>query len=471
MTAALAATAACGSAAPGSGNATDAATEGTDASSETSATQATGTQGQPAETETETESGSSSSSSTGASSTGPMPECVGDSDCGAGERCGDGECYCPDDYGCFEDECETDENCAPGELCLEGDKMTYCTRLDGVPECGGALSLTPVMIPAPDGEAIISLTFVASETGSEENLVIGTMESAHVASSADGAATQRVTPAGQVVRTFGAVGADLFADGGIDLGLLGSEGVFGTNLSLWRADGAGAYLPESTTNGMDGDPLYAYSVRNGDGTIDAVVATQDDAERHVYRLSNGASPLDTVASIADARAVLVADVDGDDVDDLAIEGESAQVRLEVAGVESYPFAFESPGRRLAAGRGFGAPADDLVAVYPVAGWFAVEQVRPDRRIEYSIVGAPLMAQGSRAAVGAVDDDALTDLVLLSGDQLLVAFGEENMPRCWSAATLSGPMTLMSVGDYTGDGRSEIAVSDGTSVEVLSLDES
>jgi hypothetical protein len=228
------------------------------------------------------------------------------------------------------------------------------------------------------------------------------------------------------------------------------------------AAGQGGYVVTGSAGFVDGG-----HDADGDGRADFLVrhAQRDPAEHFVVFGTDQTAPIVLADAVADGQAVrivggtgwlrFIGDFDGDGHDDLAIEDRFHEVDDAIVGVLLVVFGRDEP-QSLSLTEVAAGDTDLGTMIFAVASSFGVER-------------AELLA-----GLGDLDGDGIDDLAVSGGgfgDVLLVRGSadrapvqlEDSHPRVLGRiipATDFGPPAAVALGDLDGDGRGDIALTQG-----------
>jgi hypothetical protein len=399
-------------------------------------------------------------------------QCVSNYGCLEFGCCYDDPCCAEGGYGCGY--CYALTDCASGSFC----EYQVCVPMELAPECEEPFTLMEVLGPTPiEVDSVFSLAFVETDGDAGRELVIGDENGAVIIAGLGGSVQALPVPQDGLVEDI--AGGDFDLDGLQDIAITSTPIASVPRLVILRNEGTGTFgafdsgtaaVFDIAAGDMDGDQLPevigALDAGNGDrrlgvlrntggltftpGYLDIDVQPLDidlgdldgngltdviGVDNLQQQLWYGAQPLDTAAdwALADvpylAVQVVVADFDANGYDDL--------VRL--TGVQGFTL---------------------------VDGWAAT----PDGMYETPEWGSEGDTTAGTARAGDLDADGHADLVRLVGTTLHVRFGaaDNDMFGCGTQAELPLGAHLIAVGDFTADGIDDVAVSNGTFVQVYAV---
>lgn len=427
----------------------------------------------------------------------PRGECQVHADCEPGNVCIDNVCmpddtyYCDDsgccnDYGydcCYGDCCYYGDDCYYYEECFEdaqcgfGEVCEYfaCQPVEFLPACEQP-DLTALPLPAEDDDPIISLSFVdGAGSGDEaEDLLVGRASGARLHRGSDGAVVDLPLPEGEVV--LDAVSGDFDADGDRDLAftdgadsitiLLGNElgefelgstidvGTAITHLEAlqWNSDGA-VDLAGLTVLGTT-----VLHLGDGMGGLQAGMTVEGNAD--TYSLASGRfndDELEDLIAHDGGRSLIFL---GNDEQDVAMDG--ALPDREV----------DNPtwGRRLLVGDVDGVGFSEVIGHTNMdSGWLLFETWSNgfDRQA-YALEEAV-----EHGDLGDYDGDGDLDVVLAGGDRLTFVRaapgGSSTVVECQAQLSIGVDVEQLAVGDFSGDGRAQIAIAHDAQVLLFSAE--
>lgn len=416
-----------------------------------------GTAGETGTTDGDSHSGSATSPSTSASTgTTSSVECEGPQDCPPGYSCIDGMCdyeVCADggaEFGCGYD-CYSAYECDSGDVCQYG----VCTQVEPESSCDGVPFALSIPIEAVGVRSLAFIDVGAADRG----LLVG------------GAGTQLVRVDGTIttidedaIAEAMAVG-DLDADGDEDLAMATNDGRVRIVLQQ------GSWLP-SELGQMRMANLVAIADSEADGFPD-VFASSGVTDTVVFRNEGPGGWLDAQMVGEPLSSLARGSLDGDLDEDVLMQGQRLDVL--VAGDLEHPIDVPTPAlislRVLAVGDFDQSGEDDVAMFDAVNGTSFVTVMRSPVLASAGAATTWWPAGVSVLATGDLDGDGDPDVVGADGDQQLAIGWGSNEPgldlfSCVSTMQTELEVTRLAVGDFTGDGRNDIAISDGTGVQVL-----
>ncbi len=409
---------------------------------------------------------------TGPNPTGPnpttattsSPQCTYDSDCPYGWSCNAGYCYY-DGYcdTCCEGECGNYYECFGNAECPTGYVCQYyaCQGIPMENEC--SLVVLDFQIPIDTGGDIRSLAFVDGNGDALRDLVIG---QAGPLQYVDGA-TLSVTQIADTVNAEDIATGDLDGDGDGDI--LVADGALGGGMRIVQNDGAWtSFIVENSDQDLDGVDIGDVE---GDGLPDLWGWSDTTG---TYFLSNpGGWMFGEPWLVLDASTSLaVGNLDGDGLSDTAVYSYQAYVMLDGTGFSTYGLWDGSSRneRVVTLGNFNGSGNDDFVTLQSVNGT-TIATSWTDFVIESQSFHAWWQYPVTEAVSADMNGDGYVDIVAAAaGYPITIAYGAPEAPpdviNCVQYVNSPISAATIAVGDITGDGRPDIAVSDGSSVTVL-----
>jgi hypothetical protein len=421
-----------------------------------------------------TDSDPSTSPETGPSTTSPSTtsptttattsptECFYDYDCPPGYRCDNGQCYyegcadgCCDDGCCYEFGCYTycnySTDCQPGYQC----HYNMCEVLQQEDACESVPF--GIAFDIPVGGGVSSLAFIDADGTADRELLIG----------GDGLTLARVDGTTQQIAEgtypYDLAVEDIDADGDRDIVM--ADGNSGGARVLVN-DGAWTQIELSGTGFIES--VVVADVYN-DGFVDVIGASSGEGV-FVWR-NDGPGLWSDAEYVWDASySVAGGDLDGDGYDDIISHNYTTY-----ALVDSLQSVYELYNgtwgylRQLGVGNFNGQGDLDVITTEWGNGGAVVT----------SFVGPVLQSSGFIATwwpyyvevveVADVNLDGYSDLIG-GGPQLSIGFGgpEPDADTIVCLASIPTPITpyRVAAGDMSGDGRPDLAISDGGSVHVM-----
>ncbi|MBL8948537.1 MAG: VCBS repeat-containing protein [Myxococcales bacterium] len=405
-----------------------------------------------------TTSPSTTSPSTTSPSTTTPTGCVVDEDCPANYRCDNGTCYyngycydecCDPDCGWY-NECYYSFDCPTGSQC----QYNLCYTLEPETICESVPFGIGFEIPV--GTGVYSMAFIESDGNAERELLIG-----------------------------------------------------GSGVTLARIDG--------TTDLIDPDPfVYDLDVGDldGDGDQDVVMADGQGNAPRVLFAGNGWTAEEVPAAAVTERVTLV-DLDGDGIQEIVTSsGSDDSVVYQYGGPGSWASSYAwGPSYFVGSGSLDGDPFEDLLysglGVFATFGGFAFESMQLyngagnafqrgaignfdgvgdlDVMVTESANGGTVasmwpgsVSQGNGwwsswwpnpvdvTAAADINGDGFVDVVGGGATGLTIAYGgaEPDGIVCVSSVPTPYGAYVLAIGDMSGDGRLDIAISDGGTAYVM-----
>lgn len=436
------------------------------------------------ETDTAAETDTDPTTDPDATDTTPTVQCNNGSDCQPGEECIDNVCmpydyYCQDggccyDHGCcyddccygecYYEECYSDEQCGPLGLCTPGGE---CQTPQPLYDCGDGLEITVLELPAVSEDEFVSLAFVDVDGDPAQDLVIGRNGSAEL--HRGGGAPAIALPVPPDVAVVDAVSGSFDGDGNADIVASTAEG----RLLVMAGDGAGGF---TLVQDLEiGAALYDLAALqwNGDGALDlAGVSTGGQAMIHWGAGDGSFLGNEVLPTFGDVYSLALTDFGGDDYGDLVAEDQVAgQVFLgDFSG--DLTRDYQLPGnlhgeRRLLSADIGGGFVHEVVGYTPKPGWLLLELWSDglDGPALYAVEDEAVLAD-----MGDHDGDGLNDVVVVGSSTVHIVRGSDDpgfsFLSCQSTFFFGDPIQSMAVGDYSGNGRADIAIQSLGSVFML-----
>ncbi|MBK6918693.1 MAG: VCBS repeat-containing protein [Deltaproteobacteria bacterium] len=420
------------------------------------------------------DSSPSTTVSTSPSTTSPSttaPGCI-PGDCPPGYDCIDGVCqytgYCADGYCCYDTccgfecgwyyECFDNVDCAPGQACL----YNQCQYVEPEAECE-SVDLT-FLLPIPSfGDGVTALAFADLGPGPGQELVVSGVSTIGIADAGGGLQVIAAVPSVTDVAA-----GDIDNDGDLDIVYAGSDG--GSTAHVLLNDGnGGGWAPVNLPTNAAGAQIELVDF-GGDGTLDVVLFGEQDATYVMW--NDGLGGFSSAEYVWDATVSLVpGDLDGSGLPDVALHS------YETYAMQDGPFsAFELytgvyPYKRALAVANFdGQGSEDLIGIESVNG-VSLVTMWPGSLF----VGNPWMFTSwpqpiDVVSAGDINQDGYADVV--GGGEngvLMVGYGQPSpspdLVVCVGQTNSAGAIRMIDVGEFSGDGRLDVAVSDGESAWV------
>lgn len=385
-------------------------------------------------------------------------ECNYDSDCPPGYRCQYGQCYydgyCQDGT-CCSPECGWYQECYSHYSCPEAQECRYydCQPLQTETVCESIPFGIEFEIPVVEGNPI-SLAFIESDGVPGRELLVG----------GQGITLHRIDGTSAVIDT------DSFAyDMRVrDIDLDGDEDIAFVDYNTLTAK---VVLNDGmwTTISLDGGSPEALALLDvqGDGRVDVVGASSSDGVLVWVQESptqwNGPDYM-----FEPAWDISGGDLDGDGLEDAAVHGYTTSVLFAGLGASMHlPHGIDGNFRRALVGNFGGEPLPGVVTVEGVnQGAIATYWVPPVLQAAgWYTTWWPWRMDYAR--IGDVNVDGYTDIVG-GGTNLAIAWGGPEADGIVCISDVPAPLApyALAVGDMSGDGRPDIAITDSVSVRVL-----
>ncbi|HWB78739.1 MAG TPA: VCBS repeat-containing protein [Nannocystaceae bacterium] len=399
------------------------------------------------------------------------PECFEAMDCGYGYACVDGfceyQCYCgcgaepprDDRFRCSEVggyDCYADQDCGEGEICEAG----FCTPdpdppCADIPSFSGELEIAFAAAPS----TIRSLRFADVEQGGAAELV-GVADTTVFRVQAE-LAVPIIAGADSLIEV---VAGDIDGDGAIDL-VTSSAAL----VQVWRNEGELVPLGDGTV--VIARQL-AITDTDADGWNEVVLLEEGGG---VWRLRNEGggvlSERQTWGGFADHIGIV--DVEQDGNGDVVLENDGAISIVQGPSGTTLELGSPTPSaaQGIHGGDFDGDGRDDLVVVDFdgfVTSWLGSV-------LDHSPHTSSIMIGTIATATGDIDGDGRLDLVIGRTDgAITIRFGASARVdvgtgepfACEHTFAVTTTPAFLAVGDYDGDGTTEIASSDGSHLRVL-----
>jgi hypothetical protein len=407
-------------------------------------------------------------SATSPSTTAPMTTspstttptgCVGDEDCPTNYRCENGTCYyngycydecCDPDCGWY-NECYSSFDCPPGSQCQYSNcyALTPETICESVPFGIG--------FEIPIGTGVSSLAFIESDGNAERELLIG----------GAGVTLARIDGTSEIIDpdpyAYDLEVRDLDGDGDQDI-VMANANTGGPRVLF---AGNGWIAEDLPTVGIT-DTIAIVDL-GGDGLPEIVTASGSD---NSYAYQYGGSPGAWESTYAWSPSLFLTSgpLDGDPFEDLLYSGYGAYVT--VGG-----FAFEALQLYNGAGNVFQRGA---IGNFDGAGDLDVMLTEPANGGTVASMFPGSVTQGNgwwsswwpnvvdATAVADINGDGFADVVGGGATGLTIAYGgpEPDGIVCVSSVPTPYGAYVLAIGDMSGDGRPDIAISDGAIAYVM-----
>lgn len=394
---------------------------------------------------------------------GPMvgDECIDASDCRSPEDCIEGYCTCQpyDAYCWYSDdyECDVYENdCPAGANCEHvGGYGTACVEVGGGPECDEAE--TPVLIPLPNdfgpGPDVVSLAFVDANSDVMSDLLIATSDSVSL-HLAPGDAPPIAVPLPNGVTPTSVAGGEFNGDGQGDVAVgLGPDGV-----AVLLGDGAGGFAPATfgPVSIPEAQAVGAIAF-NADAVQDIAVAGEDGV-----KILFGGDEISTGLVIETLPSVSLAATPPQ----AGYRAIAADVGDAVYGWDSYPDGDDGVDNAVFSGGD--TYAFPLVSAVSDSGYVLGGVVDHG---EWSVLDTTVDADFSvpfavvAATAADLDGDGQSDFLLAGADTLRYYRVSGYNVDCSRTVATEAPGAVLSTGDFSGDGRADVAIASGGAVTV------
>jgi hypothetical protein len=390
-------------------------------------------------------------------STTVSPGCNYDSDCPPGYRCQYGECYydgyCQDGT-CCSPECGWYQECYSHYACPEAQECRYysCQPLVSESVCESIPFAIEFEIPVQNNP--LSLAFIESDGVPGRELLVG----------GDGITLHRIDGSSAVVDSesyaYDMRVRDVDGDGDEDVAFVDYNSLqpkIVLNDGMWT---------KITLEGGAPEALALLDVQ-GDGRMDVVGTSSADGVLLWIQEAPGVwSGPDSI--FEPAWAIAGGDLDGDGLEDAVVHGyatnvlyaglgASATLHHAIDGNYRLPFVGNFSGEALPGVMTVEAVNQGAIATYwppsvvESAGWYSTYW---PWRMDY-------------ARMGDVNVDGYPDIVG-SGSNLAIAWGGPEADGIVCVSNVPAPFApyALAVGDMSGDGRPDIAITDSTTVVVL-----
>jgi hypothetical protein len=403
---------------------------------------------------------------------------VGECDaCQPGECCVMNECVpyycppkCPIELCCAQacplpEDCEYDEHCGPGYACNSG----ICQLVEYELYC----ELQPYFeqqLPIFDAPGIRALAFVDADGDLLRDLVIGSSGGVQILRSADG------TPfdiASGIDAASLAVG-DLDGDGDEDI-VVGDRSPESGVVVLLHEDGESfVQLPASSLPGVE-QVVLADIERPGAPDVFAL----DDGEAASWLRNTGAGELEPAEMFADsATSLAIGMIDADASTDLVLHQGTHELAYTGGPSSDFEVLAELGGnsvspRLLTIGNYDGVGPDDVVALQSNEGTTIAVQWSGPALIGFPPFRSRWLGEMLTAVRADLDGDGFDDIVMTTTSRFelrIAKGGPDDGTGVIACTAIISPMwlpaALVAVGDLTGDGLPDLAISDGALVALL-----
>jgi len=390
------------------------------------------------------------------------PDYCLDGCCDEGGGSGGDCCYYD---GCW-DYCYYDIDCGPGNIC--DDEFSDCSVAEQPPVCDGEV-LTQI-IPIAIGSEVSSLAFVDANGDAARELAVGHVAGVSLVPGANVGAPVAVgvTPDAP---TLDVAAGDLDGDGDADLVV--AYGGASPGIGTYASSGGSAF---TFAAGIDGTAArIGVADFDADGIGDIAGVFDFGAPTPELAIVRGLGGGDYDAPYVHSTAAPVYDFDaapllGGPGDDL-VAFDTDTVAMWHSGpldgaVDQYIWGGGYNEGSVALGDFGGAGGNDLVRVIAYGGGTLVHYYDGGKGSLF--VDRKLWVQGeySSAAAGDVDGDGRVDLVLGSpvGGFVVLRTLSASYDACIQYVD-AGPAYRHAIGDFTGDGRADVALVDGNDAVV------
>jgi hypothetical protein len=361
-----------------------------------------------------------------------------------------------------EHECDGDEDCEAGSLCDESLEQSSCMALPMVPAC---IDAHPIRLGEMETGLVTSLSFVDVDEDGLAELAIGRPSGLDLLLPGE---SEPISVLGATEsQVLDVVAGDFTGDGIGDLLVAES-----TALTLIAGRVTGGFANSTATLRLPAAPRKLAALRwDGPGADDAAVLLQSGG----VELRYGGDSFGSLLSLGGLHGtdLAVADVDADELDDVAVESEGRTPIFFGNADGDYATDLTLDGDGVAAS---GIVAGHFVDPKPMTiarhrevagGWTLVD----GGHAEATFRPQALLATGIASAAGDVDGDGFDDLVLIDSFELTVALGGATFGGLFRCATSHGfttPASMVAVGDRDGDGRAEIATTHGGPIGLFGM---
>ncbi|MBX7084234.1 MAG: VCBS repeat-containing protein [Nannocystaceae bacterium] len=395
------------------------------------------------------------------------PQCEGPGDCPPGYDCVAGRCVggCDEVACCYDTccgfecgwyyECVTNADCGVGYVC----EYDHCSTIEAELECDRIELGFAIPIPVVDG--VSSLAFAELDGDAPRELVVGGTTTIAIAD-VDGTVT--TIAAGTAVTDLAV--ADLDLDGDVDVVFAGNDGSASVHTLL---DAGGSWVA-APLQGLPAVSRVAVGDFEGDGMPDVVGFGEGDSAYAWFGHAGGFDP--PVYVWESAVAFVPADLDLNGMLDAVLHSDDSYAVADglVFGTPLYS-GVVAPRRALAAGNFNADGLADVLGFESIAGTTVVTMWPSSVLTGGGWMHAWWNTPIDVVATADLDGDGFSDVVAggIATNVLAVGFGADepapDLLACVDLGVVSLGVAHLAVGDFSGDGRPDVAISDGGALAV------